>query len=117
VSPADRDRESKRRRDRESKRRRRALAAGLEPRPPGRVRRVSPPTALAVPDLRGAACSGEDPELWFSASAEDQAKAKRICHGCPVRRACWDAAERNGEQAGIWGGIDRDPEHVRVLAS
>lgn len=62
-----------------------------------------------------AACKGEDPELFFSPEMEyaqerlrREAKAKAICHGCPVWRDCLEyrlGAEHQLD-GGIWGGQD-----------
>ena len=67
--------------------------------------RARGPLAGAL-DLPGAACRGEDPDLFFPGSAEDEAKAVAICSACPARAACRDRAVLNGEQSGIWGGIN-----------
>jgi len=51
-----------------------------------------------------------DPEthwLWLSEAAGERAIAAEWCAGCPVLRACGDAAEYRGEQFGVWGGLDR----------
>lgn len=60
-----------------------------------------------------AACSKEDPELWFPGpkrtkeSRASTAKAVSICFNeCPVRLQCLKAACVAKEPAGIWGGLD-----------
>ncbi len=61
-----------------------------------------------------AACRGEDTSLFFPASEletrrekEDrEAKAKRICSGCPVRIECLEYAVRIREPHGVWGGLN-----------
>ena len=58
-----------------------------------------------VPRLDGAACVGEDPELWFSSERADQVAALRICHSCPVRERCAAFALDERMDDGIWGGL------------
>lgn len=48
-------------------------------------------------------CAGQDPELFWPATAEDAARAKAICRGCPLARSCLAVATERGEW-GIWGG-------------
>nr|BFE86401.1 hypothetical protein GCM10020093_090020 [Planobispora longispora] len=50
---------------------------------------------------------GSDPELFFplSPSAEQEARAKAVCAGCPVLDECRAYAVRAGEPEGIWGGL------------
>lgn len=105
----------KRVRDRESARRRRARAKGLPY--PDAQRRYTLPRAAETPDLRGAACATEDPELFFSDDPASIIKAVGICAGCPVRTGCHEAAERNGEQHGVWAGMDRNAAHAELIAS
>lgn len=57
-----------------------------------------------------AACSKEDPELFFptgvngySEKIVDQAKA--ICRTCPVADECLSYAMDHDEDYGIWGGL------------
>lgn len=61
---------------------------------------------LAAPVLPGGNCHGtpELLDLFFSDDADDQAAARGVCEGCPVRHDCyWGAIERR-EPWGIWGG-------------
>jgi hypothetical protein len=66
--------------------------------------------------LDGAACVGEDPELWFPQTMYEArvkgAQAKAICGRCPVRVACLTRAleEEVGyaSRHGIRGGLDED---------
>lgn len=51
-----------------------------------------------------AACRSADPELFFAGGAAN-AKAKRLCASCPVRRQCLDDAIGGDERFGIWGGM------------
>jgi len=60
-----------------------------------------------------ASCRETDPEIFFpvgsSASARAQeAAAKRVCGGCPVRVECVTWALRNGQYTGVWGGLTED---------
>lgn len=58
-----------------------------------------------------AACSGEDPDLFFpmrashKEDAERLAAAKSICAICPVREECLEYALAMNMQFGIWGGV------------
>lgn len=60
-----------------------------------------------------AACSTEDPELFFpigtTGPAIDQVEAaKRVCSGCSVREDCLEFALASNQEAGIWGGLTED---------
>lgn len=80
-------------------------------------RKAQPPRIPTLPanldwQARGA-CVGEDPELFFhpegsqgTARRVRAAEAARICRRCPVSTECYDAALRNGEAYGVWGGTD-----------
>lgn len=65
-------------------------------------------------DWRGqAACSDEDPELFFpvgtTGPAVEQANvAKRICARCEAREACLEYAISTNQDAGVWGGLTED---------
>jgi WhiB family transcriptional regulator, redox-sensing transcriptional regulator len=65
-------------------------------------------------DWRGrAACSTEDPELFFpigtTGPAVDQADAaKRVCASCEVREECLEFALATNQDAGVWGGLTED---------
>ena len=50
-------------------------------------------------------CAGKP--QWTSNRAGDKAYAAAGCLVCPVRAACAEFADINGETSGIWGGIDR----------
>jgi WhiB family transcriptional regulator, redox-sensing transcriptional regulator len=59
-----------------------------------------------------AACRGLDPSMFFHPDDERgyakrcrEARAKRICTACPVRRECLEWALAIREPAGIWGGL------------
>jgi WhiB family transcriptional regulator, redox-sensing transcriptional regulator len=51
-----------------------------------------------------ARCLEHDPELFFSAAAEDPGPAMAICGDCAVRGACLAAALNIGDCDGVWGG-------------
>ena len=101
-----------RERDRLATRARRARARGLHVEPglePASLRH----RLASAADLDGAACRAADPELFFAPDDERPADretrvawAVTVCHGCPVQVACYAAAVANGEQHGIWGGVD-----------
>ena len=64
-----------------------------------------------------AACRRADPELFFPVGTGEAAllkadRAKRICAGCPVRRACLDWALATGQEVGVWGGTVADERRV-----
>lgn len=43
-------------------------------------------------------------DLFFSEDLHDIARAKHLCGGCPVRRACLQGALDRQEPCGVWGG-------------
>lgn len=49
-------------------------------------------------------CHTADPELFYSEDSGEIARAKSLCSGCPMRRACLDGAISRAEPAGVWGG-------------
>ncbi|MEY3020100.1 MAG: hypothetical protein RLZZ272_1084 [Actinomycetota bacterium] len=60
-----------------------------------------------------AACSTEDPELFFpigttGPAVEQVEAAKRVCAGCVVREDCLEFALASNQEAGIWGGLTED---------
>jgi len=60
-----------------------------------------------------AACRGMDLEVFFGREGERgrerrEAKAKRVCAGCPVRTECLDHAVGRPEKYGTWGGLNED---------
>jgi WhiB family redox-sensing transcriptional regulator len=67
------------------------------------------------------ACLSADPDLFFPLSPDGPgerqiARAKVICAGCQVRRACLDFALVHDQVYGIWGGTtpeDRQRERRR----
>jgi len=63
--------------------------------------------------LSGAACIGEDPELFFPIgtsppAAAQTAAAKRVCRVCPVRTECLEWSLATYQDAGVWGGLDEE---------
>jgi WhiB family redox-sensing transcriptional regulator len=61
--------------------------------------------SLDLPDLSGAACRREDPEVFFSEAASQVAYAKSVCGRCPVRAACLARALGFREEHGVFGGL------------
>lgn len=60
-----------------------------------------------------AACTDEDPELFFpigsTGPAVDQiAEAKKVCARCEVRGPCLEYAISSNQDAGVWGGLSED---------
>lgn len=66
---------------------------------------VPQPAAIALP---GAACRTADPALFFPEPSDTgtEVQALAICARCPVRAQCYARAVDNGEQWGIWGGVN-----------
>ncbi|WP_208301154.1 WhiB family transcriptional regulator [Mycobacterium sp. DL440] len=63
------------------------------------------------PDWRtGAACRGQDPELFFPDPSDDQTRevAESICATCTVRPECMAAANAQREKYGVWAGFERN---------
>jgi WhiB family redox-sensing transcriptional regulator len=65
----------------------------------------------------GAACAGRDVSVFFPEPGEPDEDARAICAVCPVRRQCYDLAEANGEEHGIWGGVNFRRRGERRAAS
>lgn len=63
-----------------------------------------------------AACRGKPGSWWFPPDGrgpkvatwrvEVRPLALAVCAGCPVRAACLEYAHANGEETGVWGGVD-----------
>ena len=74
---------------------------------------MTPPAAellaaeRALPSPRptgaGTPCA-QNPDLWFSSIAADQARAARLCGPCPLRYPCALGARQRRERYGVWGG-------------
>jgi WhiB family redox-sensing transcriptional regulator len=60
-------------------------------------------------------CRGyRDPDLWYSSNRREQAKARAICDGCPVKLECLAYSLRRPEPYGVWGGIAQGERGRRV---
>ena len=56
-----------------------------------------------------AACRDESTLLWFLGNDPfENAEAKQVCGGCPVRDECLEHAMDSRERDGIWGGLTGD---------
>lgn len=58
-------------------------------------------------------CLAHDPELFFAVGTSGPAllqvaEAKAVCATCPVAAECLTWAMDNGQDAGVWGGLDED---------
>ncbi|MGP3752183.1 WhiB family transcriptional regulator [Streptomyces sp. IBSNAI001] len=61
-----------------------------------------------------AACTPADAHLFDSTHPDQQAKARAICHDCPLRQACADHALTTPEHQGTWGGLtSKDRRRIR----
>jgi WhiB family redox-sensing transcriptional regulator len=63
-----------------------------------------------------AACCTEHPELFFPVGTtgparRQLARAKLVCHRCPVTAACLAWAMDTGQRYGVWGGLSEDERH------
>lgn len=59
-------------------------------------------------------CRNLPTDLWYSEEAENQAFAKEICNGCPVKEPCLEWALKH-EPYGIWGGeTGRGRQRIRA---
>lgn len=61
---------------------------------------------MSYQSFAGAACVGQDPELFFprAGSCPTQvAEAKRICSSCPIEQKCRTYANEARERYGTWG--------------
>jgi hypothetical protein len=54
----------------------------------------------------------EDPDLWFSTSKADKAKAMSTCLDCPLVRECGEYGKT--QHYGIWGGVEARPPMPEV---
>src|SRR5690606_30461838 len=75
--------------------------------------RHASPTISRV-DLEQAACRDTDLEIFFSIDEADEAKAKRICHRCPVRWERLTYALATRQRHGIWRGLS--PQRPTLLS-
>jgi len=63
-----------------------------------------------------AACRTEHPELFFPVGTtgparHDLARAKSVCHRCPVTATCLTWALETGQRYGVWGGLSEDERY------
>jgi WhiB family redox-sensing transcriptional regulator len=77
------------------------------------TRHATTATANRQDWIRYAACAGVDTEIFFPVGnkhqiAAQEADAKRVCQGCPVRARCLEWALETGQHAGVWGGLSED---------
>lgn len=64
--------------------------------------------------MSGAKCADHNTDLWFPPIGQGGAKAKAICHTCPVKGQCLEFAIEHDEVHGIWGGTSgRERERLR----
>ncbi len=64
--------------------------------------------------LRGA-CSGLDPEIFYTVSEDEGAdEAKAVCATCVVQQQCLEFALDSRESEGVWGGAT-EKERRRIL--
>ena len=55
--------------------------------------------------MDSALCATNAPDLFFSDSAHDSVRARKICAACPVRRECFDYAVAGNEEFGVCAGF------------
>lgn len=56
----------------------------------------------------------DDPSIKLGEQLKQIARAKAICHGCPVEQECGEYAIANQEPAGIWGGMDEEERRRQI---
>lgn len=65
-----------------------------------------------VVDNNRAACKDKPTEWFFLPDPKD---ALECCRGCPQSQACCEAADRNEEEWGVWGGVQRSAaRHIQA---
>lgn len=72
-----------------------------------------------------ALCRGNHAHLFFPPSTFErkddrlrrEARAKAICHVCPVQAPCFEHAIAAGEPFGIWGGLTEADRRELTAAS
>lgn len=58
---------------------------------------------------QAAACGRHDEDLWFSTAPAHIAAAKSICRNeCPVRQRCLTQTLTDGDDFGVFGGLDEN---------
>ncbi len=70
-------------------------------------------TAADTDWRRKAACTSNDPELFFPVGTVGPAltqveHARSVCRRCAVRAACLEWALNEGADHGVWGGLSED---------
>lgn len=65
-----------------------------------------------------AACTGQDPEMWFPIGDNNAARAqadeaKAVCRRCPAQEWCLQWALETRQDTGVWGGLT-EQERFRV---
>jgi WhiB family transcriptional regulator, redox-sensing transcriptional regulator len=85
------------------------------------IRRLPPPLAELWTWQARAACRGIDSAVFFNAERERgaaktlrDARAKRICEGCPVVEDCRRHALAVHEPYGVWGGMTVDERRAAL---
>jgi WhiB family redox-sensing transcriptional regulator len=63
---------------------------------------------------QAAACRGYPAATFYPETVEQIAAAKQICAGCKVQPRCLEAALRNHETHGVWGGMT-ERERARLI--
>jgi WhiB family redox-sensing transcriptional regulator len=63
-------------------------------------------------DWDQAACNGQETHIFFDHEdlrgekrAASLRRARAVCAGCSITRACLDYAIQSGQQFGVWGGL------------
>jgi len=56
-------------------------------------------------DYDGWGIEREDRDYWKKASLSID-DCESLCYGCPLLKQCYDFAVVNGEQYGVWGGVN-----------
>jgi WhiB family transcriptional regulator, redox-sensing transcriptional regulator len=72
----------------------------ITPPPP---RRPEPPLPVRAAGGGSLPCASA-PDLFFAEAPKAVMAARRLCQGCPERRACLAGAIQRGEPSGVWGG-------------
>ena len=58
------------------------------------------------PDTGALCATAGNPDDWFPTKWQGPARAQAACRACPARVPCLRGALRDGEEYGIWGGLD-----------
>lgn len=67
------------------------------------------------------ACLESDPDIFFPEDADNEADrvqremaARKTCASCDVRMMCLDFALRNGDESGIFAGLDAEERRLLI---